>query len=222
MPSVQGAWRAYRTEGWAGVLWRARRSRSWLFNYKEYSLCARSFEDGFDLLPPRYSGSMHTLTARYQLEWLTEGSTASLQSYLAYRQQPRMSEERVRGWLRAGHTTVMLKDGARIIGDCWLALKAFPIPGPHAGFTRMMERLGYGYSYMVYVDPQYRGRGVYPRLLSAHVDIVRREGGSGLLGILLERSTSSKLSLEAMSFRSIGKLYVLRVLGRDYGWTVRS
>lgn len=220
MPSVKGAWRAYRSEGVGGVLARAARLRSRMFSFKTYSLQARVLGDLDDLLPARFAKIMRSLTAGIETEWMDANTTGALREYLEYRQQPRLSESRVRDWLAAGHATVLARDRGRIVGDCWLALETFPLPAASRAFDAGMRSRGLAYSYMVYVDPASRGRGIFPLLLAAHGAAARAQGRRGLLGILLERSISSKRTLQAMEFDDLGSYRVLGLAGRNYARTV--
>jgi len=216
MNLLRRAWTVYQNEGAAGIRKRGKRIRSQLFNYKWYYIHKLSITNDFELLPSSLIDIIERLGKRYEVEWLTEKSMEKLQPYLAYRQEPRVSEHKVLEWLRAGYATVMALDRGKIVGDCWMALDSFPFPASNRTLADIMKQRGYVYTFMAYVDPQYRAQGIFPLLLGEQVEFIRRKGKKGLIGTVLLRSKSSKKSLENMGFKWVGKLHIWRVVGREF------
>jgi GNAT superfamily N-acetyltransferase len=214
------AWKAYRTEGLAGVLWRARRLGSRPFSYDWYYLYARELGAAGEILPERYAGILKSIARAYTIDWMSREAQGDLPAYLDYRQQPRMQERQVRAWLDAGHVSALAKDGGRIVGDCWLCFGAYPLPARDGRFDERLAQNRYVLSHMAYVDPAHRGRGVFPLLLAAQAAVIHGRGARGLLGIVLERSAASKRTLEELGFECKGRLHVVGVFGKRFGRTV--
>lgn len=88
------------------------------FKYERLYLDELILHDDLKLLPPSLAKIHEQLKTRYQMEWFSEKAMEKLQSYLTYRKD--LSEQEVIEWLRSGHTTIMVFDKEKIIGDCWL------------------------------------------------------------------------------------------------------
>ena len=75
----------------------------------------------------------------------------------------------------------------------------------------MLERRGYAYSFKAYVDPQYRGLGVFPLLVSEQVEVVLLKAMKGLFSAVSPGNERSRQSGEIMGFKRIGTLHALHM-----------
>ncbi|MFQ5634647.1 MAG: GNAT family N-acetyltransferase [Gammaproteobacteria bacterium] len=204
----------YRREGWAGVGRRLRRLWNGLWGYRTYALYVIPIRSEVALWPRRLDDLIRKLRQRYEIEWSDAGLAGKLTEYTSRRADVAPCD--AGKWIESGHRTIMISDKGKVVGDCWLALDAFPLPARSPALAGWLEESGYAYSYMAFVEPRYRGLGVFPLLLAEQIEYARRHGRRGLMGAVLPRSKSSAASLETMGFVLRGRLHIFRILGREF------
>lgn len=145
----------------------------------------------------------------WRFEWLSEDS-GNLERYLEYRRD--LSRESVIRLLRSGCSTVMAFEGGRIVGDCWLGVESFPFPDRK--LASRFQWLGYAYSFKAYVEPRYRGRGIFPLLKEEQIKTLRGSGKKFLFGAVSPSNTSSRRSFEKTGFTHGHTLHMFRLMGK--------
>jgi hypothetical protein len=167
--------------------------------------------------PARFPAELEKLMARVRsavrIEVLERPEPEVLHSYLAHRRD--LSAEEVAAWLHEGHVAVIIRRGERIIGDGWLAVHRFPVPDP--ALARLLERGGYGFSFLARVDADFQGIGVFPLLVFEQMRLMREKGKTRLLGTVERTNVLSMRSVEKMGFRRAGTLHLCWVLGGKLG-----
>lgn len=207
---LERAREVYREHGAFEVL---KRAAFQIFKYDWqiiYALGGRNEEASF---PAELERLMTRVRRAVRVEVLDRAEPDAVRSYLSHRSD--LSPEEVAGWLNEGHVVVIIRRGDRIIGDGWLAVERFPVPDP--ALARLLERTGYGFSFLARVDAEFQGIGVFPLLVGEQLRLMREKGKTRLLGTVDRTNVLSMRSVEKMGFRRVGTLHLCWVLGRKLG-----
>lgn len=183
-----------------------------VFKYERLYLNKLSLKDNMELFPPVLIKMRERLRRKYQIEWLTKDSLDYLSSYLSYRRD--IPEQKIIMWLNNGCATVMALDGGEVIGDCWLGIDFMPFPAQTV--AGMLRKQGYAYTFKAYVNPRYRGLGIFPLLIDEQVKLLRIRGIKALFAAVSPDNTVSRQSGMNMGFKRIYTLHLLNIMGRDY------